>query len=133
MSKNTILKFEDLTKKYHDLIAVNKLNLEIREGEILGFVGPNGAGKTTTMKMLGGLVKPSSGTIKINSGDGIYSSYNEIPIEIYRRFGFLIDIPAFYGHTTPRAILKYYCRLLGIKKEMIDKKHKIRPKETLQS
>ena len=53
MSNNAIVKFNNITKTYHDLTAVNNLNLEIHKGEILGFIGPKGAGKTTTMKMLG--------------------------------------------------------------------------------
>ncbi len=117
----TVVKFSELKKKYHDLIAVNDLNLEIYQGEVLGFVGPNGAGKTTTMKMLGGLIKPTSGQIEITNGNGSLAKAREVPSELYRRFGFLIDIPAFYGHVTPRKILGYYCRLLGVPKEKIEK------------
>jgi ABC-2 type transport system ATP-binding protein len=50
-----VIKTEDLTKKYNGFTAVNKLNLEIRQGEIFGLLGPNGAGKTTTILMLLGL------------------------------------------------------------------------------
>lgn len=114
MNNKTIVKFNNTTKEYSDLIAVDKLNLEIHRGEILGFVGPNGAGKTTTMKMLGGLVKPTSGSIEINIGNGDFINLRENPSELYKRFGFLIDIPSFYGQTTPKKILKYYCKLLGI-------------------
>ena len=67
MPAKTIIEFTNLSKQFHDLIAVNNLNLEIYKGEILGFVGPNGAGKTTTMKMLGGLIKPTSGKIEIHN------------------------------------------------------------------
>lgn len=118
---NTIVKFINLNKKYHDLIAVNNLNLEIYRGEILGFVGPNGAGKTTTMKMLGGLVTPTLGHIEVGTENGEFIDIKEVPAELYKRFGFLIDIPAFYGHATPKRLLKYYCRLLGIPKTKIKK------------
>ncbi len=59
----------DLTKEYKDKLAVNKLNLEIKKGELFALLGVNGAGKTTTIKMLSGLIKPTSGEIKINNLD----------------------------------------------------------------
>ncbi len=49
------------------------------------------------MKMLGGLVKPTSGFIEINTGNGDFININDHPLELYKKFGFLIDIPAFYG------------------------------------
>jgi len=62
---NTVLQVKDLTKKYGDLIAVNKVSFAIEEGEIFGLLGPNGAGKTTTVEMIEGLRKPDSGQINI--------------------------------------------------------------------
>jgi ABC-2 type transport system ATP-binding protein len=56
--------------KHNELVAVDSLNLSIKKGEVFGFVGPNGAGKTTTMKMLIGLLEPSSGTGKVVSCQG---------------------------------------------------------------
>ncbi|MFX1313822.1 MAG: ABC transporter ATP-binding protein, partial [Promethearchaeota archaeon] len=90
------------------------------KGEILGFVGPNGAGKTTTMKMMGGLVKPTSGKIEIynyneNLGDTIKN-----PANLFKKIGFLIDLPAFYDHVTPNQILRYYCRLFGLPKDIVE-------------
>ena len=61
----TTIKISNLTKKYKDVIAVDKLNLEIYEGELFSLLGVNGAGKTTTIKMLSTLVKPTSGDAKI--------------------------------------------------------------------
>ena len=61
----TTIKISNLTKKYKDVIAVDKLNLEIYEGEVFSLLGVNGAGKTTTIKMLSTLVKPTSGDAKI--------------------------------------------------------------------
>ena len=63
------IKTEDLTKKYKNKIAVNNLNLEIKEGELFSLLGTNGAGKTTTLKMLSTLIKPTSGNIFINELD----------------------------------------------------------------
>ena len=63
------IKTENLTKKYKNKIAVNNLNLEIKEGELFSQLGTNGAGKTTTLKMLSTLIKPTSGNIFINELD----------------------------------------------------------------
>jgi len=60
---------ENLTKKYSDLVAVDQLNLQIKEGEIFGLLGPNGAGKTTTLSMLATLLKPTAGTARVNNYD----------------------------------------------------------------
>ncbi|MTK64981.1 MAG: ATP-binding cassette domain-containing protein [Methanobacterium sp.] len=59
----------DLTKKFDDLTAVDGLNIKIRKGEVFGFLGPNGAGKTTSIRMMVGLLKPTSGTILIDGKD----------------------------------------------------------------
>lgn len=63
------IKTENLTKKYKNKIAVNNINLEIKEGELFSLLGTNGAGKTTTLKMLSTLIKPTSGNIFINELD----------------------------------------------------------------
>ncbi len=57
----TTIRTEELTKRFGDRVAVDRINLEVRSGEIFGFLGPNGAGKTTTIGMLLGLVRPTSG------------------------------------------------------------------------
>lgn len=64
---NCILAIKGLTKKYEDLTAVDNISFCINKGEVVGFIGPNGAGKTTTIKMIMGLVKPTSGDVFINS------------------------------------------------------------------
>lgn len=64
-----IIETKELTKKYKDKIAVNELNLQIKNGELFALLGVNGAGKTTTIKMLSGLILPTKGTIKINNLD----------------------------------------------------------------
>jgi ABC-2 type transport system ATP-binding protein len=69
-----IITTKNLTKKYKNLIAVDKLNLEIEKGEIFGLLGPNGAGKTTTISMLCTILKPTSGTAKVNGYDIITQS-----------------------------------------------------------
>ncbi len=64
-----MLKITELSKRYDNLIAVDQISFEVKEGEIYGFLGPNGAGKTTTINMICGLIKPDSGTIELNEQD----------------------------------------------------------------
>ena len=62
---SAVVETQNLTKRYHDKLAVNALNLTVQEGEIFGFLGPNGAGKTTTILMLLGLTEPTSGRASV--------------------------------------------------------------------
>jgi len=62
---SAVVETQSLTKRYHDKLAVNALNLTVQEGEIFGFLGPNGAGKTTTLRMILGLIRPDAGTAAI--------------------------------------------------------------------
>jgi ABC-2 type transport system ATP-binding protein len=57
-----VIETHDITRRFGENVAVNKLNLRVRRGEVYGFLGPNGAGKTTTLRMLLGLAEPTSGT-----------------------------------------------------------------------
>ncbi|WP_141557049.1 ATP-binding cassette domain-containing protein, partial [Bacillus pseudomycoides] len=64
-----IVETEDLTKTYGAVNSVNQLQMQVGKGEIYGFLGPNGAGKTTTIRMLLGLIKPTTGNIKVFNRD----------------------------------------------------------------
>ncbi len=85
----------DLTKKYGELTAVNKLNLSISEGEIFGLLGPNGAGKTTTILMLLGLTEPTSGKARVCGHDSTRE-----PLAVKRVVGYLPDNVGFYEDLT---------------------------------
>ena len=74
---------KELAKKYDSLLAVDGIDLEIAKGELFGFLGPNGAGKTTTIKLLVGLLKPTSGSIFI---DGIDLGRNPVEVKKYRLY-----------------------------------------------
>lgn len=84
-----MLVIENLVKQYGTLTAVNNLNLQIDAGDIMGFIGPNGAGKTTTIKMVSTLLRPTSGTIRINGMD-----VQESPEEVRPIIGYM---PDFFG------------------------------------
>src|ERR1700682_6437346 len=89
-----------LTKNFGKLVAVGDLSLEVRAGEVFGFLGPNGAGKTTTIRMLTGLVRPTSGTALVAGYDVEHQ-----PLEVKRRVGFLAETPYLYGKLTGREFL----------------------------
>ena len=97
-----MIEVSGLTKVYGELTAVDNLELTIDKGEVFGFLGPNGAGKTTTIKMLVGLLSPTSGSAKIDGCDVI-----EDPITVKERLGFLPDEPFLYDYLTPREFLRF--------------------------
>jgi ABC-2 type transport system ATP-binding protein len=103
-----------LTKSYGTVLAVDQLDLTIKRGEIFGFLGPNGAGKTTTMRMLLGLVKPSSGTASILGMD----ISTQLP-EILRRTGSVIENPTFYPYLSGFDNLRAFATLSQIPSERV--------------
>jgi ABC-2 type transport system ATP-binding protein len=105
-----VIETRQLVKKYENEAVVDSLDLAVYQGEIFGFLGPNGAGKTTTMKMLLGLVHPTSGTGTVAGHDIV----REV-LEVRRNCGVLPDPAGFYDNLTARQNLKFYGRLYGLK------------------
>ncbi len=106
--KETILKTNNLTKKYNDFIALDNVNIEVRKGDIYGLIGRNGAGKTTLMKVITTLTNKTSGEFSLfNHKD------NDLK-ETKRRIGCLIENPAFFPNLTAYENLKYYTIQKGI-------------------
>jgi ABC-2 type transport system ATP-binding protein len=103
-----ILKTENLTKHFGQLVAVKNLNLEMRRGQVFGFLGPNGAGKSTTVGMLLGLIKPTSGSIELF---GIKQDGNHWAA--LRRIGAIIEEPAFYPYLSGWDNLAVLARSIG--------------------
>jgi len=110
-----IVQTENLSKSFGKEQAVSNINLKIRKGEIYGFLGPNGAGKTTTIRMLLGLMKPSSGTIKIFQKDVARDRIN-----ILAKVGSLVENPSYYPHLTAYENLEALRKILGVPKSRID-------------
>lgn len=108
---NLILETKGLKKYYRKLLAVNDVSLKIPRGSIYGLLGPNGAGKSTILKLLTGLLYPSSGEILV---------FNE-PWQRKHlgRMGSLIEAPALYGNLTAAENLLVHAKLMGIPKEKI--------------
>ncbi len=103
---SAVVQTNSLTKRYHEKLAVNALNLTIEEGEIFGFLGPNGAGKTTTILMLLGLTEPTSGRASVCGFDPTHE-----PLEVKKRVGYLPENPGFYEDLSARENLLYMARL----------------------
>lgn len=111
-----IVATDNLSKEYDGVYCVQELDIQIKEGDIYGFLGPNGAGKSTTMKMLLGLVKPTSGTIEIMG-----KPFNEKNrCDILASVGSLIESPSYYGHLTGRENMEIIRRLLDLPKKNIE-------------
>ena len=117
MSQSNVIETKDLTKAYGDFIAVDKLNLQISEGEVFGFLGPNGAGKTTTILMLLGLTEPTSGSACVCG----YNATRE-PIQVKRMAGYLPEKVGFYEDLTARQNLDYTAKLNNLPWREIPKK-----------
>lgn len=115
--ENTIIRIENLTKRYGEKTAVSNLSLEIKKGEIFGLLGPNGAGKTTTTLMLLGLTEPTSGTAWIDGKDCIRE-----PIAVKRITGYLPDNVGFYADMTGRENLRFTGRLNGLPENVIEQR-----------
>lgn len=111
-SINTIIKTTNLTKIYGKQKSVDNLNIHVQQGEIYGFIGRNGAGKTTTIRMLLGLIKPTSGKIEIFGED--FSANQK---EILRRIGSIVEIPGFYENLTAKENLFINAKIIGVHKK----------------
>lgn len=103
-----VISITNVSKSYGDFKAVEKLTLEIQEGEVYGLLGPNGAGKSTTMLMLMGLTQPDSGEIRICGIDPTYS-----PLDVKKMVGYLPEEVGFYEDLTGLENLKYSAQLNG--------------------
>ncbi len=103
-----MIAFEALAKSYGEFHAVHPLTLAVRRGEVFGFLGPNGAGKTTTIRMLMGILVPSSGRVLIDQLD-----CHADATEVKRRVGYLPDTPVFYDYLRGREILQFVAEMHG--------------------
>lgn len=118
-SKDLLVEVKDLHKTYvvgirrKKFQAVRGLSFSVRRGEVFGIVGPNGAGKTTTIKILTGLMRPTSGQAKL-------FGLSTDSIESRRKLGYLPEGPYFYEHLKVRELLTYYGQLHGLSKDVLN-------------
>ena len=103
-----VLRTAGLTKRYGRLVAVADLDLEVRAGQVYGFLGPNGSGKTTTIGMILGLLQPDRGHVELFGLD----ARSHLP-HLLLRTGAVMEAPAFYPHLSGRANLRIFAILSG--------------------
>ena len=112
-----MIAIEGLRKEYGSFTAVDGIDLEVREGEIHGFLGPNGAGKTTSIRMIAGLLKPTSGRIVVNGHD-----LAKRPEAAKASLGFIPDRPYIYEKLTAGEFLRFHAGLYGINGGELDRR-----------
>jgi ABC-type multidrug transport system ATPase subunit len=113
----TVLSTRLLTKRYGSLTAVEDLDLEIAAGELFGFLGPNGAGKTTTIKMLVGLLRPTSGSARV-AGIDILAE----PERAKARIGYVPDAATLYDKLSAREFLEFSADLYHVEPRLRDRR-----------
>ena len=110
------LETRDLTKRFGSRTAVDRLSLRVERGDIYGFLGPNGAGKSTTLRMLLGLVRPTSGVVRFPLPAGTWEY-----LRARSRVGAIIETPAFYENISGRRNLQLLASLSGgVKKKRVE-------------
>jgi ABC-2 type transport system ATP-binding protein len=105
-----MIEAKGLTRRFDGRVAVEDLSLEVRPGEIFGLLGPNGAGKTTTLRMLAGLISPSSGTASVAGVPLVRGRMDDVRSKV----GFLTEAPGLWDRLTVRLNLLVYARLYGV-------------------
>ena len=95
-----------LVKKFGDLVAVNDVTLTVPRGEFFAVLGPNAAGKTTTIKILAGLIKPTSGSARVGGFD-----LQTHPLEARRRLAYVPDFPFLYEKLTPWEFFRFFAQM----------------------
>jgi ABC-2 type transport system ATP-binding protein len=112
-----VIELSNVTKRYGTLAAVDSLNLEVPRGEVFGFLGPNGAGKTTTIRMMMGILKPTSGRVFLGGHD-----VEQEPERAKALAGFIPDRPFIYEKLTGREFLQFVGRLHHVEPERLQRR-----------
>ncbi|HEY1171399.1 MAG TPA: ABC transporter ATP-binding protein [Verrucomicrobiae bacterium] len=115
-----MIELQDLVKKFGDLTAVNHISLTVNKGEFFAVLGPNAAGKTTTIKMLTGLIKPTSGRALIAGFD-----VQQQPLEARRCLAYVPDFPFLYDKLTPWEFLRFTGQMFRMDEKRFEEEAKI--------
>lgn len=115
MTTDTVIATRGLTKRFGDVLAVDGLELDVRRGEIYGFLGRNGAGKTTTIRMLLGLIRPTVGEVRV-----LGERVDARALDVFKRVGFLVESASAYPNLTVRENLHIQRRLIGAARDSVD-------------
>lgn len=116
-NNNIAVKTESLTRKFGKFVAVDAVSIEVKKGEIFGFLGANGAGKTTMIRMLCGLLKPSDGKGTV-AGFDVYKQ----PEQIKQNIGYMSQKFSLYDDLTIRENIEFYGGIYGLEKDVIDRR-----------
>jgi len=108
-----VVQTHDLTKRYGDRLAVDAVSMTVRRGEVYGFLGPNGAGKTTTLRMVLGLIRPTSGSAAVLGRPAGVSNVTALT-------GALIEGPGFYPYLSGRSNLQVLARMRGLPESAVE-------------
>ncbi|WP_374686228.1 ABC transporter ATP-binding protein [Promineifilum sp.] len=112
-----VLEALHLTRTFGDFVAVNDATFTLQPGEIVGFLGPNGAGKTTTIKMITGLLAPTSGTARVAGHD-----ITAAPLEAKARIGYVPDTPNLYGKLKASEYLRFVGQLYRVPPAQVEER-----------
>lgn len=112
MENFNIIECFELTKKFGNFVAVDKVSFGILKGEVFGFLGPNGAGKSTTIRMICGILKPTSGKVYVD-GDDVWKN----PEKIRKKIGYMSQKFSLYNDLTVEENINFYSGIYGISKE----------------
>ena len=110
-SQIPVVELRDLRRTFGELVAVDQLDLTVQRGQFLGFLGPNGAGKSTTIKMMTGLLRPTSGSIRI-----LGMELTENSVEVKRRIGVVPEGLALFERLTGTQLLNFVGRMYGVER-----------------
>ena len=107
-----VFEITDVSRTFGTLKAVDNLSLSLGKGEVMGFLGTNGAGKTTTIKMLIGLIRPTSGSVKLLGGD-------PMDPQMRARIGYMPEMAYYYPYLNVRELLSFYGGVCGMDKKTV--------------
>ena len=113
MGSDVVISVENLVKYYGSLKALDRISFQVRRGEIYGLLGPNGAGKTTTLKIIVGLLKPSSGTVKVLNYSPVEDAVN-----VKRVIGYVPEEVYLYESLTVREFFEFVASVRGLSEEV---------------
>jgi ABC-2 type transport system ATP-binding protein len=112
-----VIRLQGLTKRYGKFTAVDGIDLDVPRGELFGLLGPNGAGKTTSIRMIAGILRPTSGSVTIGGID-----IQARPLEAKARLGYIPDRPFVYDKLTGGEVLRFAAALYGLQGPVVERR-----------
>lgn len=111
----TSISVDNLSKKYGNIVALNAVSLDVEAGEVVGLIGPNGAGKSTLMKIIVGILKPTSGTVRVGGHDVVQE-----PESAKKLIGYLPENPSLYTALTVREFLRFVGKIRDVEDGVLE-------------